>query len=277
MNTLPEKKRGRLSREEEETVFSNLALKTDEEIAAMLNREPEVITRYRAKQPILQANESISDLVQQLHAKFFWKETQSQLTTDEIVYFEQYWGNLIQQFAPQGIQPTDELMMRDLIILDIHVNRSNRGKKSAQDELLDVEERIQQISDEFRDDPVTRVTKLEPLHSRANALRGAMKALSEEYKILADKKDKKYEQLKATRQMRLEKAEKSGRSFFDLIKMLDAPEVRERQGRLNELYKQAAEMARKRFEQYHTYEDGKVDRPFLTPEAEESSNEEVNT
>ncbi len=128
MNMLPEKKRGRLSREEEEIVYSNLALKSDEEIGAMLNREPEVVARYRAKQPVQQNNESIVDLVQQLHAKFFWIETRGQLLdNDEIRYFEQYWGNLIQQFAPQGILPTDEQMIRDLILVDIHLNRSNRS------------------------------------------------------------------------------------------------------------------------------------------------------
>jgi hypothetical protein len=270
MSTSHEKKRGRLSREEEEIISSNSGLKTDEEIAAMINREPEVVSRFRAKQPVRQINESIVDIVQQLHMKFFWIETRSQLLdNNEIQYFENYWGNLVQQFAPQGILPTDEQMMRDLVMVDIHVNRSNKAKRNANNELNWIEEQIEEIQTQYADDPITRATKLDPLHTRANSLRGAMKALAEEYKILADKKDKKYEQLKATRQMRLEKAEKAGRSFFDLVKMLDSPEVREKEARLNELYKVATEVARQRFEEYHTYDDGKIDRPFLTPEAEE--------
>ncbi len=135
-------------------------------------------------------------------------------------------------------------------------------------ELQDIEKAIENVMLDYQDDHITRATKLDPLQSRANSLRGAMKALSEEYKILADKKDKKYEQLKSTRQMRLEKAEKAGRSFFDLVSMLDSPEVREKEGRLNELYKMATAVAKQRFEQYHKYEDDKLDRPFLTPEAE---------
>lgn len=269
MNTSQEKKRGRLSREEEDTVYANLALKSDDEIGAMINREPEVVARYRAKQPVLQNNESIVELVQQLHSKFFWQETRGQLLdNDEIRYFEQYWGNLIQQFAPQGILPTDEQMIRDLILVDIHLNRSNRSRRNAHMELNDIEHQIEETMLGYADDPITRATKLDPLQSRANALRGAMKALSEEYKILADKKDKKYEQLKSTRQLRLEKAEKAGRSFFDLVNMLDSPEVREKEGRLNELYKMATSVAKTRFEQYHKYEDDKLDRPFLTPESE---------
>lgn len=271
MSTPQEKKRGRLSREEEDIVYSNLSLKSDEEIAAILNREPEVVSRYRAKQPIIQNNESIVDIVQQLHSKFFWIETRSQLVdNDEIRYFEQYWGNLMQQFAPQGIMPTDEQMMRDLILVDIHLNRSARSRRNAQMELMSIEKQIEDLMFDYADDPITRSTKLEPLQNRSNSLRGAMKALAEEYKILADKKDKKYEQLKSTRQLRLEKAEKAGKSFFDLINLLDSPEVREKEGRLNELYKLATETAKMRFEQYHKYEDDKLDRPFLTPEAEEN-------
>jgi hypothetical protein len=132
---------------------------------------------------------------------------------------------------------------------------------------------VEDTNREYADDPITRVSKLQELQTRANAMRGALKALAEEYKILAEKKDKKYDQLKATRQLRLEKAEKAGRSFYDLIAMLDTPEVREREGRLNELFKQATDISRAVFEKYHKYDDGKLDRPFLTPESEESKNE----
>lgn len=269
MSTSQEKKRGKLSRQETEIINNNLNLKSDEEIAAMINREPSLITKFRAQQPVRQENESIKDIIQQLHMKFFWVETRNQLMNEEISYFEQYWGNLIQQFAPQGILPTDEQMIRDLVMLDIQVNRSNTAKRNAYVELDEIEQEMEKINIDYIDDPIGRITKIEPLQSRANNIRSSMKSLSEEYKILADKKDKKYEQLKATRQLRLEKAEKAGRSFFDLVKMLDGPEAREKEGRLNELYKIATEISKQRFEQYHTYEDGKVDRPFLTPEAEE--------
>jgi len=274
MITSQEKKRGQLSKEEREVIANNLDLKSDEEIAAIINREPYVVAKFRAQQPVKHENESLKDIIQQLHMKFFWKETAQQLMNDEIPYFEQFWASLIQQFASSGITTTDEQMIRDLVMLDIHVNRSNVAKRNAYVELDATEQQIEQLNIQYADDAITRVTKVEPLQSRANALRGAMKALSEEYKILADKKDKKYEQLKATRLQRLEKIEKAGRSFYDLVKMLDSPETREKEGRLNELYKLATEMSKRQFEQYHTYEDGKLDRPFLTAEAEEQGNEE---
>lgn len=275
---MSEKKRGRLSKEEELIISQNLDLKSDEEIAAMINREAAVVAKVRASAIVTHSNESLVDIIDQLKRKFFWKETLSQLLDyDEEVYFQQYWANLVQQFASSGILTTDELMMRDLIILDILLNRSNHAKRNATKELRDVEAQMEAIYEGYYDDPIQRVVLLEPLQNRANGLRGAMKALSEEYKLLQDKKDKKYDQLRATRQLRLEKTEKAGHSFFDLVKMLDSPEYREREGRMNDLYKVCAEVARMRFEQYHKYENGKLDRPFLTPEAEERANVDQQT
>ena len=266
-----EKKRGRLSSEEEEIIRSNLDSKTDEDIAAIINRDASVVQKYRAQMPVITNRESMGDLIQQLRRKFFWKETEAQLMDgNEIDYFEQYWANLVHQFASQGIMTTDEFMMRDLIMVDIYVNRSARARRQAHTELLSAEAEVDKIYEETRDDPVGRMSRLPPVQTRINALRQALKSLAEEYKILQDKKDKKYEQLKSTRQLRLEKAEKAGQSFYDLVKMLDSPEIREREGRFNELYKQAAEAARLRFSQYYKYDDGKIDRPFLSADSEKA-------
>lgn len=271
---MSEKKRGRLSRQDEEIIMANIDSKGDDEIAAIINREPYVVAKFRAQLPVVKNVESFDDLIKQLEKKFFWVETYRQLIDrDEELYFKNYWSSLVQQFASQGILATDELMMRDLIMVDVMMNRSAKSRKIAQEEMNELEFEIDEVYKDTADDPLARQTRLSPLQQRLNGLRVAMKSLSEEYKILQDKKDKKYEQLKSTRQMRLEKAEKSGHSFFDLIKMLDSPEVREREGRINDLYKVASGVAKKIFEQYHTYEDGKLDRPFLTPESEEAANE----
>ncbi len=265
-----EKKRGRLSKDEEQTILANIS-KSDEEIASMINRDASVVMKFRAQSPMVRVNESYNDIIEQLKKKFFWREMQNQfINEDEEVYFQNHWASLMQQFASQGVLATDELMMRDLIMVDINLNRSSRSKRSASMELADMEFQIEQIYADTVDDPTNRAMQLAPLQSRVNALRTALKSLSDEYKILQDKKDKKLEQLKATREMRLEKVEKAGHSFFELVKMLDTPEMREQEGRLNELYKISAEMARLQFYKYHKYENGKMDRPFLTPESEES-------
>lgn len=267
-----EKKRGKLSREEEEIILNSLSTMSDEEIAEIINRNPEVVAKFRAQAPVVASNQDADALVKQLHKKFFWSETKSHLINDsEISFFERYWASLVSQFAQQGILPTDELMMRDLIITEVNINRCLRGKSNVLQELERIEEQQAEVYRKYpgEDEALQRVPLLEPLHNRANAIRTSLRTFTEEWKLLQDKKDKKLDQLKATRQSRLEKTEKAGRSFVDLVKMLDSPEVREREGRLNELHKAAGELARMRFEQIVKFESEQQDRVFLTPEAEE--------
>jgi hypothetical protein len=272
-----ERKRGKLSREEEQLINNNLASMSNEEIGELINRSPETVAKYRAQAPVVAQNGDGNAIIQQLHKKFFWAETKEQLVGDrETEFFERYWASLVLQFASQGILPTDELMMRDLIISEININRCLRAKSSIMRELDLIEKQQDDVYKQYPDDPLSRLPLLEPLHNRANAIRGSVRAYTDEWKMLQDKKDKKLDQLKATRQTRLEKIEKSGRSFVDLVKMLDSPEIREKEGRLNELYKAAAELAKLRFEQVVRYENEQFDRAFLTPEAEDRDAQEEN-
>lgn len=271
MSTSPqEKKRGRLSTEEENIILNNMEFMDDEAIAQIINRTPDVVAKFRAQAPVLQNKESATELIQQLRKKFFWAEVMQQLTTtEEISYFENYWASLIHQFASQGIVATDELMIKDLILTEIQVNRCLKAKRAMTREMDDLEDQIAKIYQEVQD-PISRIAQIDPLKSRQNQIHANLKSIGSEWNLLQEKKDKKYDQLKATREKRLDKAEKAGATFFDLVKMLDSPEIREKEGRFNELYKQASEMAKLRFQQYFTYEDGSVDRPLLTPEVEES-------
>lgn len=274
MSSTPEtRKRGRLSKEEEKYVFDNLAILSDEEIATALNRTPEFVKQLRSQSSVIQYNNDSGEVIQQLRKKFFWKETVSQLLgLEEVYYFENMWASLYNQFSAQGVVSTDELIMRDFILTDIAINRNLSNKRTALAELSEAEEQM----DEARaiEDANMKMMEMERAQGKINGLRGSLKAFSEEWKILVEKKDKKYEQLNSTRQMRLEKVEKAGRSFFDLVKMLDAPEYRALEGKYNEYYKLAAEVARQRYEELTEYPDGTKDVPFLTPESVENKHVE---
>lgn len=274
MSSTPEtRKRGRLSKEEEKYVLDNLPILTDEEMALTLNRTPEFIKQIRAQSSVIQYNNESGEVIQQLRKKFFWKETVSQLLgLEEVYYFENMWASLYNQFSAQGVVSTDELIMRDFILTDVSINRNMSNKRNALAEMNEAEEDM----DEARgnEDVNMKMILMEKAQGKINGLRGALKALSEEWKILVEKKDKKYEQLNSTRQLRLDKVEKAGRSFFDLVKMLDAPEYRTLEGKYNEYYKLAAEVARQRYEELTEYPDGTKDVPFLTPESVEKKVEE---
>ena len=271
-----ERKRGKLSREEEQIILNNLSAMSDEEIADAINRSPEVVAKFRAQAPVIAHNTDSEAVIQQLHKKFFWEETKQQLVNeDEVKFFEKYWATLFIQFMQQGILSTDELMMRDLIISEINSNRCLRGKRNVMKEIEFLEKQQEDVYLRFPDDPLSRLPLLEPLHARTNILRTSIRAFNDEWKILQEKKDKKLDQLKATRQSRLEKIEKAGRSFIDLVKMLDAPEIREKEGRLNELHKAASELAKLRFETVVKFSNDLYDRAFLTPEAEDRDDQKA--
>lgn len=50
------------------------------------------------------------------------------------------------------------------------------------------------------------------------------------------------------------------------LEYMDNTKVREEEGRKIELLRLAAEASKQRLSQWHTYEDGTVDQPLLTPE-----------
>lgn len=267
MSNIPQKKRGRLSKEEEKLILGYLPSMTDEEIATVVGKSADLIAKFRAEAPLLQNEDNNNGLILQLHRKFFWKEIQNQLLdAEEISYFEQHWASMYSQFIGQGVVATDELMIRDLIMTDIQVNRIMKEKRDISHQIQETEDDIDFIR--TNEDPLERQLKLDVAYGKLNQIRTAAKAINDQWIKLQEKKDKKYEQLKATREQRYERAEKSNRSWGDLVKLLDTPEVRDREGRFNEIHKAAAELARLRFHELTVYEDGKIDRPALTPEGE---------
>jgi len=261
---------GPLSREDEIAIIKLLPIHNDETIAEMFNRTVDKIKNIRETADTKLQQYEYEAVITNLHLKFFWTETVAQLLPEEIVYFEKYWSSLITQFSNSGIVATDELMIRDLIILDILLNRCNKSRRACAEELQTIESDIIKIMADTKDDPIKRVTSLTPLQDRANALRTASKSLNEESKNIQEKKDKKYEQLKATRELRLEKVEKAGQDFYQLVKYLDTPEVRVLEGRLNSLYQVATELARLEYQNLHKYGNDTYDNPILTPEQQEN-------
>lgn len=266
---------GPMSRAEEIEIIKLLDTHTDEQIADIYRRRVDKIKSVRATAATRTAEMQYENIIMDLERKFFWVETLAQLLSNEVEYFQKYWASLVYQFSNSGIVATDELMMRDLILLDIHLNRANKNRKAVAEELQDIDSETLKVMAETKDDYARRVMLLQPLQDRSNALRSASKALNEEAKNIQEKKDKKYEQLKGTREMRLDKAEKSGTNFYELVKHLDTPEIRQQEGRLNELYKIAVEIAKLEYSAMHKFGNDTYDNPLLTPETvlQEKQNE----
>jgi 5-hydroxyisourate hydrolase-like protein (transthyretin family) len=69
--------------------------------------------------------------------------------------------------------------------------------------------------------------------------------------------------LKGTREQRKRNSEDAKTNFSAWLKQLDDPEVRKREGIDIEINRIAADKSIEEMSEYHTYEDGSVDQPFL--------------
>ena len=97
--------------------------------------------------------------------------------------------------------------------------------------------------------------------------RASIETLSKDYKELGTKKSGMLKDLKATREQRVKRLEDSKQSFVGWIKhLMDNADFREELGLGMEKMRYAAEAEKKKLSEYHSYDDGTIDQPFLTPE-----------
>ncbi len=255
-------KRGRMSEEEKDFLDSYLDSKTDEELAERLDRTVAFVASYRKKKPHTVITAEEDDIVVALHNMYFWGEVKEQLSTDELRGFEARWVALNQQF--QDVLPTDQMQMKDLITLEILINRLLTEKHkvlSTIDRLEKQLEREEKLPDEDRD-----VNLMLSIETQLNAAMASQSARTNEHMKLQEKKDAKFKDLKATRDQRFKQLEDSKKSFFDLIKTLDERNVREKEGRHMELFRMAADKSKEDLAEYTEFEDGTVDQPFINHE-----------
>jgi hypothetical protein len=98
-------------------------------------------------------------------------------------------------------------------------------------------------------------------------LRASQETLSKDYKDLQARKGAMLKDLKGTREQRIKAIEDSKQTFAALVKQIATDETfRTQIGVDMEKMRIAMEKEKERLSEYHTYRDGVVDQPFLTPE-----------
>tara|TARA_B100001778_G_scaffold52446_1_gene39579 strand:- start:1575 stop:2396 length:822 start_codon:yes stop_codon:yes gene_type:complete len=267
MNKSP-KKRGKLSLEEEKFIRDNYGILDIDSMSEHLNRSTAPIKRYIEENNIFANSEDAKDyetIRQKLHAKSFWNEIKKQFdeSSGELEYFENTWINLIKQFR-EDVLPAEELQIKQFITIDILINRSMKERKRHIKETEKLQKRVDDeysLPEDQRDIP--RLTNLETQLSFA---RNSIANYTNEYTKLLNEQQKISKDLKATREQRIKRIEDGKSSWIGLIRMLEDEQIREREGKEMEILKHATEKSRQELAEYHEYEDGVVDRPFLTPE-----------
>lgn len=271
------KKTGPISEAEGQIIKANLALLPLEKIAVMINRSPEAVENYAKKKNLITSEMDdkqaiYTNLRATLHSKEYWGEILKQFTDDELKYFESSWIALMLQFR-EDVLYAEELEIKQFITIEILINRNLAERKKALEEI----EKIQEILDReyMIDESIRDMQRVANLESQLTFVRSSVPAFGAEYTKLLEKKGAISKDLKATRDQRVKRIEDSKSSFVGFIRALEDADLRERLGEEAELNKMAKNQAYKRLSQYHTYVDGKIDRPILNSETVEME-EEIN-
>lgn len=267
-------KTGRLSKEEWAFIEFNSDKMSADRIATELDRAIEPVQKHLEK--LGKGKDLRKNLQTQaeydLKKRPYWRELQAQFSEPELEILLYHWKEIVSQFR-KDILATEELQIIDVVKLEILMNRALREQQYSMNKVVDFEDLIEFEKRKAAEDQDREF--IFGLERQIATLRAAKESLSREYKDLQTKKSTMYRDLKATREQRIAKLEDNKETFAGLIqKLLRDPEFVDQQDVKMEQMRLAVEEELKRLGDYHQYDDGTVDQPFLTPETVLDDNNE---
>jgi len=285
MTTL--KKRGKWSTEEDALILESLKKGHDSQtiLQRLIDNDPQNrsrelstlerrINHIQAQHNLKQSVDETQDLRLLFRSKEYYQTLKLQFTDPELEYFEALWVSLMQQFR-EDILESEEMQLKQFITVDILISRGMIERKQHIEEGDKLQKEIAleyDKGDGFRDD-----TLLAMLEQQLAQIRNSVSSYTSEYTKLLDQQKSISKDLKANRDARIKRIEDSKSSWASMIRALEDEELRERMGDDMELMKLAKDKVKDRLSQWHTYEDGKVDQPFLTPDTVKGEDDEDRT
>jgi hypothetical protein len=259
-------KRGALSGEEKKLIEEWIDLKSDEDIARDLKRALKQVQEYKklylSSSPAIKAKRSeVEEYRRELRARPEWTQIQDEFSESELIYFENDYILVKQQF--RELVHTEFKQVKQLITIDVLMHRHMTDRKRSQEEI----ERLEKILKREYDKPAAQqdINVITQLETNLQANRAASSQKTKEYKDLQEKHQALMKDLKATRDQRTKNLDQKGK-FLDVLKMLTDEDSRRLINEEVGLYKLGVEVEKKRLSQLHKYKDGVVDRALLTPE-----------
>ena len=237
---------------------------SDEQIAKTIDRTTAIVASRRNRHTPVEKRATDNECLARLHGKSMWIQIQKQLNKDELALFEEQWVALNDQFSIQGVLMTEEISMKDLIIMEILCNRNLIDRKRIADSIDFYQILLKQEQEKPFND--RDIEQMQSWRDTINGMRGATESLTKDYKEYVQRKGAILKELKGTREQRLKTIENSEKDIFSLIKILDEPEMRRMEGEELMVLRLAVANQRKRLKDLYKYADGKYDRPLLRPE-----------
>lgn len=256
-------KRGRISRDEERIIERLIKDVSVEDIASELNRDVNSVHEF-IKRKFRHGLSSEEEAAYSLEDRPYWIELKAQFTDDELELFKYHWSRIISQFK-DDVFPTEELQVVDVIKLEILMNRCLKGNKENIEQ-ISIYERM--VKDErSRDKDQQDIDYILNLERQVASLRASQESLNKDYRELQAKKASMLREMKGTREQRIKRLEDSKQSFTSWVaQLIQNPDLIKKYGIEMEKMRLAAEKEKQRLTNYHKYEDGTIDQPFLTPD-----------
>ena len=264
-------KKGRISKSEDKLIKGYLDNNlTTEQIAKKLNRNPESVGTYIKKNFDIGTTQ-IESAAYSLKDRPYYVELKQQFTDDELELFQYHWARIVAQFN-KDVLPTEELQIVDVIRMELLMNRCLKSNKDNIESINRLNRRAETFIEPLAPEEMEEVANIE---RQIGALRASQESLNKDYRDLQDKKGKMLKDMKGTREQRIKRLEDSRESFPAWVaSLLQEPERLKRYGIKMEKMRLAMEAEKARLSQFHKYEDGQVDQPFLNHESvfEEDNN-----
>ena len=259
-------KTGRLSKDEWAFIEFNSDKMSAAQIAKELDRAIEPVQKHLQK--LGKGKDLRKNLQTQaeydLKKRPYWRELQAQFSESELEILLYHWKEIVSQFR-KDILATEELQIIDVVKLEVLMNRALREQQYSMNKIAEFDEMIEFEKRKAAEDQDREF--IFGLERQIATLRAAKESLSREYKDLQTKKSAMYRDLKATREQRIAKLEDNKETFSGLVqKLVRDPDFVEEQNLYMEKMRLAVMKEKERLSDYHEYEDGTVDQPFLTPE-----------
>lgn len=269
-----ENKRGALGNADMKFIEDNVDKLTVDEIAKILNRNRDPILRHikmnklgAAFNKVREVGEKTpKDVLRELRGKKFYTNLKSQITLDELYYFDDHWVAMVTQFNGD-LLPSEEMELKELLILEILKNRENASERRRLEE-KDILERALAVELKLPRDERDR-DNIAQIRAQLSAITIASREYLKGLKDLCDRAEKMRRALHASRQDRAKTLDNAKADFVSWLKSLEDYRTKIRTGREMEILRQAKEKERRRLSEFHTYITKEVEQPILNADTVE--------
>jgi len=268
-------KQGRISNDEIAFVKQNMNIMSEQEIADSLNRRIEKIQEIKgeliAREQGFIKNDTSVETIHDIKKRPEWPIFKKQFSPDELAFLVFRYSQLVAQFGAADVTATENIQLLQAIQLEIFMNRNAITTRQNQLMKEELELALQEIVDKaIKETDQQKKVELNgmklDIQGKITVIMGGMRESTKQFTELHARIDQQMKALKGTRDQRLDKIQKSGKTMIGLLKYLDERENQESESRMAELVKLAVKKEENKLKELHTFVDGSVDSIFLFPE-----------